>query len=299
VNKTVAIVGTAGSTRDLAPYQNNSIDIWMFNAQVLADWAKRVDLIIEVHKPETFMLVSTIYTQWLKANTNIPVYMQDVHPDVTASVKFPLQEIVDKYCSKFERGTKGKITYFTSSVCYAIALAIYMGYERIEMYGVDMANNTEYIYQRDGIALWFGIAIGLGIEVYIPRDCAMFADTSYGADSQDDVLSREEFERIASELQPLVEETFGALKKAEGTVDGILGELEALKAAGNVPPEKLDEVGARYSIAMNEHMQCIADYASMSSQYRLARQLQQKVERQMEAAGKAQMIHALKQEWKP
>jgi hypothetical protein len=97
----------------------------------------------------------------------------------------------------------------------------------------------------------------------------------------------------------LVEETFGALKKAEGTVDGILGELEALKAAGNVPPEKLDEVGARYSIAMNEHMQCIADYASMSSQYRLARQLQQKVERQMEAAGKAQMIHALKQEWKP
>ena len=268
----------------------------MFNSQVFADWAKRITLTIEMHKTETFMSVPTIYTKWLKENTAIPIYMQDVHPDVTASVKFPLDEIVNKYCPQFQRGKTGAISYFTSSVCYAIALAIYQGYERIELYGVDMANNTEYIYQRDGIALWFGIALGLGIEVYIPRECSMFDAPRYGYDDKPALLDREEFERVASELQPLVEEAFGELKKTEGVVDGILAEMEALKAAGAT---NLEEIGARYSDAMNANMQAIADYASFTGQYRLARQFQLKVERQMEAAGDAQKVIALKKEWKP
>lgn len=296
--KTVAIVGTSGNTRALAPYDNPAVDIWMFNDQVLSDWAKRVNLIFKMHKPETFMATKSTYTEFLASNVSIPVYMQEKSQDVTASVKYPLEEITASLLPKFTRESD-IIQYFTSSVCYAIALAIHQGYERIELYGVDMANNTEYIYQRDGIALWFGIALGRGIEVYIPRMCAMFNSPRYGYDDSTDSLTREYFEQIASELQPKIEECFGKLKASEGLVDGILGELEAIKANGEATQQKLDDIGGRYSDAMNVHHQAIADYASLTGQYQVCRQFQMRVEKQMEAAGRAQEVMALKEEWKP
>ena len=37
---------------------------------------------------------------------------------------------------------------FTSSAPYMIAMAMLEGVDRIEMYGFDMANGTEYQYQR-------------------------------------------------------------------------------------------------------------------------------------------------------
>lgn len=295
--KTVAIVGTSGSTRELAPYNNKEVDIWMFNDQVLNDWAKRTTLILKMHKTETFLAVANRYTEFLATNVSIPVYMQDKTPEVTASISYPLEEIVSAYLPKFIRDDE-VIQYFTSSVCYAVALAIYQGYERIELYGVDMANNTEYLYQRDGIALWFGIALGKGIEVYIPRMCSMFNAPRYGYDDNTEVLTREDFERVASELQPKIEEAFGKWKSAEGVVDGILGELEALKSKGQPKQQVLDEIGQRYSDAMNITQQCIANYASLTAQYHLCRQFQMRVEKQMEAQGRAQEVMALNTDWK-
>lgn len=295
--KTVAIVGTSGNTRELAPYDKPDVDIWMFNDQVLADWAKRTSLIIKLHKTETFLAIENKYTEFLASNVSIPVYMQDKTPEVTASVKFPLDEIVVKYLPKFIREDE-VIEYFTSSVCYAIALALYQGYERIELYGVDMANNTEYLYQRDGIALWFGIALGLGVEVYIPRMCAMFNAPRYGYDDSTAVLTREDFERVASELQPKIEEAFGKWKSAEGVVDGLLGELEAIKQRGQPKQSILDDIGGRYSEAMNVMHQCIANYSSLTAQYHLCRQFQMRVEKQMEAAGRGQEVMALNTDWK-
>lgn len=247
------------------------------------------------------MAIPSAYTEWLK-KTKTPVYMLDALPDAPSSVKYPLNEIVDKYLVNFRRAGiphDEMIQYFTSSVCYAIALAIYKGYERIELHGVDMANNTEYIYQRDGIGLWFGIALGLGLQVYMPRECFMFNSPRYGYDDNPDVFTREEFERIASELQPMIQEQHGKLKLSEGVVQGILGELEAIKVKGGATPEALEEIGQRYSDAMNTNQQMIADYASLTGQYHLCRQFQMRVEKQMEAAGRAQEVLALKKEWKP
>ena len=58
----------------------------------------------------------------------------------------------------------------TSSVAYAIALAIHRGYERIELYGAEMETNTEYGHQRQGVAFWVGVAVGKGIEVIHKSD---------------------------------------------------------------------------------------------------------------------------------
>jgi len=75
---------------------------------------------------------------------------------VPKSVKYPLEEI-----KKLSGGQKK----LTSSIAYAIALAVYQGYEKIEIFGVEMESNTEYQYQRDGVIFWIGLALGKGIIV--------------------------------------------------------------------------------------------------------------------------------------
>ncbi|NMD04081.1 MAG: hypothetical protein GYA71_12470, partial [Bacteroidales bacterium] len=55
--------------------------------------------------------------------------------------------------------------YFTNSISYMIAYAIYKGYEKIELYGVDMSARDEYINQRGSVMYWIGFARAKGIEV--------------------------------------------------------------------------------------------------------------------------------------
>jgi hypothetical protein len=88
---------------------------------------------------------------------NVPIYMQERYEDVPNSIKFPLKEIVDKYGD-----------YFTNSVSFMTAMAIYEGYQEIGIWGVDMAVGTEYVNQRPSCEYFIGLARGAGIKVYIP-----------------------------------------------------------------------------------------------------------------------------------
>jgi hypothetical protein len=73
-----------------------------------------------------------------------------------------------------------KTDYFSNTVDYAIALAIYKGYKVINLYGVNMSNNTEYVYQKAGVEYWVGRAQGGGIEVNIFGDSSTILRTKYG-----------------------------------------------------------------------------------------------------------------------
>ena len=59
------------------------------------------------------------------------------------------------------------IDYFTSTVDYAIALAIYKRFDEINIYGVNMINSEEYSYQKPGVEYWIGQAMGRGIKVNV------------------------------------------------------------------------------------------------------------------------------------
>jgi hypothetical protein len=48
------------------------------------------------------------------------------------------------------------------------ALAIFEGFDVIDIYGVDMAVGTEYVDQRPSCEYFIGLARGAGIKVYIP-----------------------------------------------------------------------------------------------------------------------------------
>lgn len=70
---------------------------------------------------------------------------------------YPLAEIVREYESP----------YFTNSISYMIAYAIYNNYAKIELFGVDMSARDEYINQRGSVMYWVGFARAKGIGVEI------------------------------------------------------------------------------------------------------------------------------------
>lgn len=55
--------------------------------------------------------------------------------------------------------------YFTSTIAYAIALAIFNGATEIDLYGVTMEVESEYHYQKPCVDFWCGVAKGRGIKV--------------------------------------------------------------------------------------------------------------------------------------
>lgn len=59
--------------------------------------------------------------------------------------------------------------YFTSSIAYMLAYAILKNPTHIGIWGVEMAtDDAEYFYQQPCVMAWIGVAIGRGIDVYVP-----------------------------------------------------------------------------------------------------------------------------------
>jgi hypothetical protein len=70
--------------------------------------------------------------------------------------------------------------YFSSTVDYAIALAVFEAYTKIDMYGVNMANPSEYSCQKAGVEFWCGIAKGRGVEVKVFGELSTIMRTGDG-----------------------------------------------------------------------------------------------------------------------
>lgn len=159
MKRKVAIVGFALSSRDKAPFTDPDVEIWGVNELYKA--VPRVDVLFELH--DRFWLTqkerNPEHLKWLQ-ETSIPVYMLDHYDDIPKSIRFPIEII-----------TKEFGTYFTNSISYLIALAIYLKFDEIGVYGVDMATDSEYGSQRPSVEYFIGVAKGRGIDVIIPAEC--------------------------------------------------------------------------------------------------------------------------------
>jgi hypothetical protein len=107
--------------------------------------------------------------------------MQRRYLGIPASVKFPLREVTEAVlCKKIGRGVGWQRKYYGCTFAYCIALALYEGFERIELYGVELAQQIEYIMQRPSTEFWLGIAVGKGVEVYLPAMTRVLQGPMYG-----------------------------------------------------------------------------------------------------------------------
>ena len=196
--KTVAIVGLAPTSCTLAPFDDEEVEMWLLNEAHAFSWAKRATRWFQIHATESWQRYLAKrdvrgHADWLKKNPlDIPIYMQYQTDLVPKSIGYPLHEVVDMVFKNFWRG-EHKVKYFTSTFAYMMGIAVAEGrvldtdkkpFERIEIYGFEMADDIEYVQQKACAEFWIGYAMALGIEIYTPPSCQILYSALYGGDEQ-------------------------------------------------------------------------------------------------------------------
>jgi len=157
----IALVGTAPSSRDLAPFKDPTWTIWACSPGNAHGVIPRWDVWFEVHSNLLWQEAASYgppYVEWLKQQT-CPIYMQDssLIPNATP---LPIKELVNEF---------GKY-FFTSSFAYMLAMAIRAGAKEIALFGIDMASKDEYMQQRPGGHYFMQKAAERGIIVKVPYE---------------------------------------------------------------------------------------------------------------------------------
>lgn len=117
-----------------------------------------------------------------------PIYMQHHHADIPGSVMYPKDGVIAKL---------GR-DYSTNCPSMMIQFAMTLGYKKIHMYGVDMAQETEHAFQRPCCEYWLGRAEGMGIEVAVPEVSDLMKCIGvYGYKDEGNLLSAKLEERLA------------------------------------------------------------------------------------------------------
>lgn len=195
--KTVAILGMAESTRELAPFDDLDVEIWGVNESASnrgphgKPWLRRWDRWFQMHKKFDYSRSNNQndpeHWAWLRAATGKPIYLQETDPEVPAGVQYPKDAIVAKYLKSYIRvGDTKPIEYFKSSAAYQLALAGLEDFQRVEVYGIEMSFETEYKDQRPNFEFWCGI-VGQTAEIVLPATCSLLGGSDsfrYGYDQR-------------------------------------------------------------------------------------------------------------------
>lgn len=191
--KKVAIVGFTYS-RELAPYDDPSFEIWACNN--LWRFIQRFDRLYDLHDDET-IASDADHSAFLRGETrqkadgtdivigDRPILVWKPREEWAQAFGYPKDAVLDAF--KHLQGGR----YFTNSISWMIAHAICEGAKEIHVYGVDMAQGSEYSAQRPSCEYWLGFAEALGIKVFIPDTsdllkCAFL----YGVDDDGPIFTK-------------------------------------------------------------------------------------------------------------
>lgn len=181
---TVVIVGRGRITRNLVEYDRADCEFWGVNDAY--NYMLKVDVIFQLHekdKIETFSRDKE-HLKLIKS-LNIPIITVRKWQDIPNSIPYPWKEVISVYGD-----------YFTNSISEMIALALYMKYKRIELYGCDFVDERERRLQLPSVTYYIGVARGQKVasgipEVYIPQQSPILKTLFvYGRDGSSGVLDK-------------------------------------------------------------------------------------------------------------
>lgn len=213
--KRLAIVGSHTATRANAPWEDPDYEIWVFNEAPQLSFCKRWDATFQLHKPEVYTspnnFVKKDHWAWLqKKHAGKKIYMQAADPRVPACARYPFEEI----CEKVPGAAFG---WFTSSPSYALALALFLGYTEIDIYGVELSSNTEYSYQLNNWVFWVGVALGMGVQLALHSGEMHFTGRRYAYEGEVQI-DRGYFAARADALEKTSQQAKYALQKASNQI---------------------------------------------------------------------------------
>ncbi len=236
----LCIVGCA-DTKELVPFhQTDEFEFWGVNNLFLTLPKKPFTRWFEVHqityeegrwlrrgKPEFRGQQVEAYLKDL-ANLPCPVYLQNANPLISNAVQYPLAEIVSEFGP-----------YFTNTISWEIALAIHEGFKEIQIYGVDMAVDTEWHHQRPSCEYFLGVAVGKGIKVWMPDACDLLKNRFlYGFQEEQSLPYEAKLAQVKATLLKKRDQTMHQLeflrKQADQYTGAILATDEGMKVWKNV-----------------------------------------------------------------
>jgi hypothetical protein len=227
--KKVAIVGFA-PTWNKTPFDDQEFEIWGLN-ELYKYFERtpnaRADRWFEIHNRNSPSKNTKEHITWLQ-NCPIPLYMWDHYDDMPSSVVFPKEKIIKYLEDKGYSGSK----YFTNSISWMIGLAVYMKFEEIHVYGVDMAQESEYQWQRPSCEYFIGLAEGLGIKFYIPGESDLLkAGQLYGFETDNQLRVKmkariKELKQRKKALEAEINRAQQGIQQHSAAINQITGAIE-------------------------------------------------------------------------
>ena len=119
---------------------------------------------------------------WMRS-AETPIMTSRAHNDYPRLVEFPLQDVLNALGHD----------YFNNTAAYAVAFAIFIGVEKISLFGCDFTypNAHDAEKGRACVEFWLGFARARGIDVVVPQTSSLLdaicdqADRLYGYDTVD------------------------------------------------------------------------------------------------------------------
>lgn len=208
----IAVLGSAPSSRTLAPFHDPNWEIWVCSPPNFD--LPRVDAWFEMHNLDRkFSLEAN--RPWIEVITKHPrVYLAKADQRIPHGIEYPVKDMVKKYGRYF----------FTSTIAYMLAFAIEQKPQKIGLWGVDMSAAEElYTHQRPACHFFIREAANAGIEVIAsPQSDIMNPPPLYGY---------KEFTRMFWKQRARKEELTQRLKAAEAQVDKGKQELLIFRGA--------------------------------------------------------------------
>jgi len=230
----LAIVGCSDS-KDQAPFDNQDYEIWGVNN--LFYHIPRYDRWFEIHHitfdGKDFLRRGSkdfrgqAVTNYIAdlGKMKCPVYMQKQWPQVPMSTQYPVKKIIDMFGD-----------YFTNTISWMTALGIWMGFEEIGIWGVDMAVDTEYHWQRPSCEYFIGWfngmskALGRDTKIYIPPTAdLMKARYLYGFQEPEEIAWRQKIAATKKHMGQKMEKAAQAEQQQHDLRMQYLGGIQAVR----------------------------------------------------------------------
>lgn len=213
--KKIAIIGFT-PTRDEAPWADPTFEKWACNNLHLhlrpdQPWDRLYDL----HDYKT--ISSDKAHEAFLRTCDKPVFVWQPRPEWPASVEFPKQDVLDSFGN-----------YFTNSISWMVAHAILEGVTELHIYGVDLAQGTEYANQRPSCEHMLGVAQGRGVKIFIPQTSDLLKTGAlYGVD--DDSFIYAKMTAREKELTGRINGTQQQIAQMQAQVHQMAGALEDVR----------------------------------------------------------------------
>lgn len=244
MQKNIGLIGTVGSTMQMAPYGSDAWEFWGVGQVMRFEAEGKIpecDVIFEVHRETTHPGPWKSRRPRYEEQPDRRYVFVDEYPEFPNSIVYPIEEVRAQIPLKRLGHDRD---YLTSSMAWMLALAITKRPEKIGIWGANMDASGEYGWQKPCAEWLLGFAEAKGIEIVLPDLCTLLkSGFVYGlelAPHQNGELTTEAMDirikqgfRFCDEAKALLRKTHG--KKERNIIIGeILKTIDQMQEINNL-----------------------------------------------------------------